>query len=384
MYSTAPARHARRPYPTMPDAIQERFDDADEPFREEPAAAAPVAKPRRRRRFGRFLATAFCLLYAIGAVAIYALFRVEGETWWPATFLLFSPRWLWAVPLPLAMLLVLAFRPRFIWFPLLTGAFVLFGLMGFCLPWRTVLTGARGNSVVRIVTANLHGRQANPTLVNNFLTQTQPDVVAFQVYDHKMIIPYLHQPGWKVMVKDGIMVASRWPITPIETSTMGEPPESADELTGGMTIDGAAGRYTVHAPWGDFQLVSLHLTSPHQALDMMKRQGNLAAHLLAANSVRRANSSAALATAVRQTPGPVLLAGDFNTTDDSPIFRTAWSPYNDAFSVAGFGFGTSYSRHHTWLRIDHVLYDPGWTCHASYTSQEIGSGHSAVFAELSR
>jgi endonuclease/exonuclease/phosphatase (EEP) superfamily protein YafD len=165
---------------------------------------------------------------------------------------------------------------------------------------------------------------------------------------------------------------------------MGEPPETADEIKGGMIIDGAAERCMVHAPWGDFQVVSLHLTSPHRALSMMRNDRDLAALLLQANSVRRANSSAALAAHVRLTPGPVLLGGDFNTTEDSPIFRTAWTGFNDAFSVAGFGFGTSYAQHRTWLRIDHILYDPDWQCHTSYISGDIGSGHRAVFAELSR
>jgi endonuclease/exonuclease/phosphatase family metal-dependent hydrolase len=235
-----------------------------------------------------------------------------------------------------------------------------------------------------MVTANLHEHQADPRIVNDFLIQTRPDVVTLQVFNPKTDLPYLHQPGWQMEVSDGIMIASRWPITLIDKSAMGEAPETADEIKGGVAIDGSAGRYLVHAPFGDFQVVSLHLTSPHHALSMMKRQGNLAAHLLSANSVRRANSSAALAAQVRLTPGPVLLGGDFNTTDDSPIFRNSWSAYNDAFSVAGFGFGTSYAQHHTWLRIDHILYDPSWQCHTAFTSGDIGSGHRAVFAELSR
>lgn len=38
-------------------------------------------------------------LYLAGAVAIGILLRTAGERWWPATVLLFAPRWVWAIPL---------------------------------------------------------------------------------------------------------------------------------------------------------------------------------------------------------------------------------------------------------------------------------------------
>jgi len=325
-----------------------------------------------------------CVLYALGAIAVWLMFHYVGESWWPATFLMFSPRWIWGLPLPVVLVLSGMFRRRAIWVPLATGVLVLVGLMGFSVPWRAAMSPSRGTHTVRMVTANLHNRQADPRIVNAFLEETKPDVVTFEEFNPKTDLPYLRQAGWQVRVSDGIGIASRWPITLIEKSRLGEPPETADEIKGGMVIDGAAGRYMVHAPFGDFQVVALHLTSPHNAISNMRREGQLAAHLLSANSVRRMNSSKALAAAVRQTPGPVLLGGDFNTTEDSPIFREAWAGYNDAFSWAGWGFGTSYAQHRTWLRIDHILYDPSWQCHESYTSGDIGSGHRAVFAELSR
>jgi endonuclease/exonuclease/phosphatase (EEP) superfamily protein YafD len=364
--------------------------DAMEDEPEADDSAKPIRGRRRRaplprwKRIASGWVGALCVLYALGAIAIWLMFRFVGESWWPATFLLFSPRWIWAVPLPVVLPLAGIFRRKSIWVPILTGVLVLIGLMGFSIPWRAAISPSRGPNAVRMVTANLHDHQADPRIVNDFLIQTKPDVVTFQVFDARTDIPYLHQPGWQMEVNDGIMIASRWPITLIDKSSMGQAPETADEIKGGMVIDGAAGRYLVHAPFGDFQVVSLHLTSPHKALSMMKQNGELAAHLLAANSNRRADSSALLASHVRTMPGPVLLGGDFNTTEDSLIFRSAWSAYNDAFSVAGFGFGTSYAMHRTWLRIDHILYDPSWQCHSSYTSGDIGSGHRAVFAELSR
>jgi endonuclease/exonuclease/phosphatase (EEP) superfamily protein YafD len=82
--------------------------------------------------------------------------------------------------------------------------------------------------------------------------------------------------------------------------------------------------------------------------------------------------------------GKVFLVGDFNTPADSPIFREAFSGYDDAFDAVGFGFGTTYAKHHTSLRIDHVIYGNGWKCRRCYASDDVGSGHRAVMAEMTR
>ena len=83
---------------------------------------------------------------------------------------------------------------------------------------------------------------------------------------------------------------------------------------------------------------------------------------MAANSERRRKESMAISSRVNAIGGPFIVAGDFNTPDDSPIFRHAWWRLRDGFSDAGFGFGTTYAKHHTWLRIDHVLSNDGWRC----------------------
>jgi endonuclease/exonuclease/phosphatase (EEP) superfamily protein YafD len=348
-----------------------------------PEPTPPPGTPRWRRLASR-LTLILGIAYALGVVGIWLFLHLAGDYWWPATFLLFSPRWIWIVPAFLVLPPAIVFRRRWAWLPALTGFFVLFALMGFSIPWRLALPQKAAKGTVRIVTANLHGREADAAIVNDFLTRTQPDVVVLEEFDPRMQLPYVRQPGWHLDYAASIFIASRWPIAPHKGLDLEEPPESPEELRTHINIWGSAVRWLVYSPAGTFQVVGLHLISPHAALSMTRKDRERAEELLNDNAARRAHELQVLRKRIAEVPGPVILAGDFNTTDDSPIFRQAFPDLKDAFSAAGFGFGTTYVKHRTWLRIDHILFDSSWECRRCYTSQDVGSGHRAVLAELSR
>ena len=54
------------------------------------------------------------------------------------------------------------------------------------------------------------------------------------------------------------------------------------------------------------------------------------------------------------------------------------------YSDAGFGVGYTYCKHHTQVRIDHVLFDEGWRCRRCWVGPDSGSGHSILVADLER
>jgi endonuclease/exonuclease/phosphatase (EEP) superfamily protein YafD len=324
------------------------------------------------------------MLYAVGAAGLWGFLRTCGDRWWPATFLLFSPRWVWIVPIVVTLPMAIFFRPRWTWLPVVTGFFVLFGLMEFCVPWRLALPQPAAKGAVRIVTANLHTHEADPVVVNDFLSRTRPDVVVLQEFNPRMQLPYVHQPGWHVDYAGSVFIASRWPLAPHKGLDLDELPATPEEHRTRLNIWGSAVRWIVYSPAGTFQLVGLHLISPHAALSMTRLDSDRAEQLLDDNGDRRAHELEVLRRQVAELPGPAIIVGDFNTTSDSPIFRETFDDFSDAFSVAGFGFGTSYVKHRTWLRIDHILFDSSWHCRRCYTSGDVGSGHRAVLAELSR
>ena len=79
---------------------------------------------------------------------------------------------------------------------------------------------------------------------------------------------------------------------------------------------------------------------------------------------------------------PVVIAGDFNTTDYSPLFQEHWSEYPDAFSELGWGLGYTYVVTRTQIRIDHVLATPGIRLASFRLSPRIGSPHRPLLVDL--
>jgi endonuclease/exonuclease/phosphatase (EEP) superfamily protein YafD len=79
---------------------------------------------------------------------------------------------------------------------------------------------------------------------------------------------------------------------------------------------------------------------------------------------------------------PVIVAGDFNMTPESVIYRRRFGHLQNAFSTAGWGWGgTKFTRIHS-VRIDHVLADDHWQIARCEVGPDVGSDHRPVVAEL--
>ena len=343
-----------------------------------------MAKSFRTRllRWASVLTIALCIAYGVGVAAVWVLIRCSGDRSWPATVLLFMPRWIWPSPALGLLPITLIFRRRWAWSPFVFGLVALFALSGFRVPFARSAAGAQ---TIRIVTANLHGGEARGAVLNDFLEKTQPDIVALQEYDRHTKIPYIRQPGWYTQQFTHMLLASRWPVAlGTDGRVLDDGKASPLEVSLDTEIWAIAVPFDVATPAGNVRILSLHLASPHQALGLMRHHTSLAIELLKGNSARRGIELKTLRAEADDMGGQVILVGDFNTPSDSPLFRDAFFGYEDAFDAAGFGFGTSYAKHHTWLRIDHVLYANGWKCRRCYTGSDIGSGHRPLLAEMTR
>lgn len=96
---------------------------------------------------------------------------------------------------------------------------------------------------------------------------------------------------------------------------------------------------------------------------------------------------------VLTTPGPVILGGDFNTTDKSQTYKMLSRHLHNAHWEAGRGFGLSYPAYaHAWdeflpawplVRIDHIFYNRDFSAVSAETLKEsCGSDHLPVKARL--
>lgn len=89
---------------------------------------------------------------------------------------------------------------------------------------------------------------------------------------------------------------------------------------------------------------------------------------------------------------PVILAGDFNTTEQQANYVRATSVMRDAFAEGGWGFGFTYPNPAAMefgigvplIRIDHIFYDAHWRTAHTWTDAIGGSDHLSVSTELWR
>lgn len=83
---------------------------------------------------------------------------------------------------------------------------------------------------------------------------------------------------------------------------------------------------------------------------------------------------------------PIVLAGDVNETPDRPRWKALGTRFVDAFTVAPFGDGNTYSASTPYKRIDGIFVDPGVTVVSCGVPDVPGvaqaSDHRPVIADL--
>jgi len=314
---------------------------------------------------------AIYLLVLLGAAAaVHAL----GDRWWMATALLFAPRWILGLPLLVLVPAALLTR-RSLLAPLGAALVLLLGpVMGFQVPWPSVLLHRDGPRDLRVMTSNIGGKPSiSASALAAVLREIRPDVAAFQ--ECEIDLDRLRSAGWFAHSARHLCVVSRFPI---HRAT-----RDGDEL-GAFDESGTAIAYVLDTPAGVLTLLNLHLATVRPALAEVMHRGWRGAEDLTANSAfRRLESRTARDRATRVVPLPLVM-GDFNVPVESAIYRESWSAWSNAFSRAGLGFGwTKYTRWHG-VRIDHVLHGPDWECRQAWVGPRLGFDHRSVVADLVR
>jgi vancomycin resistance protein VanJ len=332
-------------------------------------SAAPRVRPPRRAR--RPIATGLCCAYLVAVVAYWMLLRQGGDRWWIATVLMLAPRWPLAIPLVLGWTWAAGTRR---WKTLAAVAAATLIVVGPILGVRasvSQLGAERGD--LRLLTCNVHRQHVDPKELAAYITEVQADVVALQGWSDANRAGLFDDGSWEVRREGELLIASRWPITDVQRLNIADGGDTPKEE------QGVAMLVRIQTPWGDVRMVGLHLASPHAGLNSLWQDWGAR---VAANVQRRWRESERLRAMIDRVDGPVLLAGDFNTTDDSPIFREHWGEFTDAFDECGWGVGYTYLNTHTQIRIDHVLAGPAWRVVRCWVGPDVGSAHRPVVAEV--
>jgi vancomycin resistance protein VanJ len=356
-------------------------------------ARCPTCKaavdPFRVRRIGRWLlnslrprstATTDRVLWGVTlaylATALAAAWSVWmlADHWWPATVLLFGPRWVLALPL-LVLAPAILWRDRALLASLALSACVVLGpVIGLRTGWRRLFVSP-APSDVRVMTFNTEGGRAMSWAPGAVLEALGVEVAAFQECSGRLVdaINALHD--WHTDTRESACLVSRFPIRSVT-----EMDRDAFVAAGGA---GLVVTYRLDVNGRDLYLTNVHLETPRAGLELL-REGRVAegAPTLEGKSFLRDIEHRFARRWVDTLPSPRLVVGDFNSPPESPMFRSHWGDWQNAFSRVGWGLGGS--RVNGWIRarIDHILADTSWTVVRSWLGPDLGSDHLPMLAEL--
>jgi vancomycin resistance protein VanJ len=180
-----------------------------------------------------------------------------------------------------------------------------------------------------------------------------------------------------VFAADQYIVASRFELFGCRERTVGGPGQELVYV-----------RCTVRLPNGALvQVATAHLGSPRSGLNAARREGLDGADEWQENSDHRLAQARALAADLASVDRPLIVAGDLNAIQASPVIRTMSAiGLRDAFATGGRGYGYTYGHGlklgFSFLRIDHVLASPEIDVLGAVAGGSLASQHRPVIADL--
>lgn len=319
------------------------------------------------------------LNYSLVVVAVALLLHTMGDRWWFATVLLYSPRWIWGLPLLILLPGALWLRRRAL-VPLVIAAAIVVGpIMGWRLP--ILRAAAAEGEAIRVLTCNVQGGETACQRLAELVLAEQPDIVALQ--ECSADVEFSWPPGWHVLREGSLLIASPHHLSQPQHS-LRRHPRSEWPPTNALYC-------RVEAPARSIGFCCVHLQTPRPGLEQVLDRWTIVAParswMLRDETQYRRWESEELEAWLAEFGGPMIVAGDFNTPVESAIYRAVWGRQANAFDVAGMGFGyTKYSDKRGWsygTRIDHILFDREMIdCRECRVGKDVGSDHRPLIAEL--
>jgi endonuclease/exonuclease/phosphatase (EEP) superfamily protein YafD len=212
------------------------------------------------------------------------------------------------------------------------------------------------------------------------LDKVQPDLLAMQevgwgispnmqnILDDRL--PY--QEAYRADVSSSLTLFSRYPI--IESQTKMDWEQCQCQIT---RLDWDGEIVTV---------LNVHIWAPRFRLDSW--EGLL--HVNRFDIRHQTPIFDSLIAEIRQVEGPLIVMGDFNTTERQRNFRRLLDYLEDAYSEAGWGLGYTWPNPEVLrmlapfpvIQIDHILVNDAWRSRRTWTGRIAGSDHLYMAADL--
>lgn len=331
----------------------------------------------------RALARLTVLGVSVPLVLLAAAFQVEREHWWWLELLHYVPYPGYLVPALAAFALSFLLGPAWRVIAGIALALVLTTIMGLA-----VGRADAGSVRVRLMTYNIKAWLAESSGMGfaplaREVAEQDPDILVMQdageltaaresapdtastVFDKRQVFAF-----------GQYIVVSRFPLRDCH---VGQIPYSGQDHTYVRCIVTARGFET--------DLVVVHFRSPRDGLNATRHERAEGLIDWRQNVAERMSQSAKLASDLARRQRPLIVAGDLNAPESSPVVRRLLGlGLRDAFSSAGWGYG--YSHGHSlrlrisFLRIDHILVSPEIGVHDAWAGGKEASEHRPVIADL--
>jgi endonuclease/exonuclease/phosphatase (EEP) superfamily protein YafD len=286
---------------------------------------------------------------------------------------------------PALLAVVLSWRLNWAWRLIAIGAL---GLVTTIIMGLAFGHADAGSAALRMMTYNVKSyravRQAGVyEALEREVAQQRPDLLVMQDADELIAArhsaPAIAQSifdGRHVFSRDQYIVVSRYPLRDCRAGDLSFRGQPHSYVRCVVSVDGR-----------EIELFTAHLLSPRRGLNATRREGAEGIDDWQRNFEDRLSQSRKLAADVAKHEHPLIVAGDLNAPETSPVIRTLLDRgLRDAFSSAGHGYG--YTHGHStmlamsFLRIDHILVSPEIGVAGAFAGGKEASEHRPVIADL--
>ena len=333
---------------------------------------------------------------SLGVLVVVALgMEWVGQGNLATAFLMFIPRWIWALPLAMMTPLLLIVRWK-------AGLVALLAVLVYWGPWtgfewlgcKRDLTAATD---VRLLTWNRG--QSNGESLQPFKNRVRPDIITMQD-SARRVAGYQGSPDYADLPHVGqsgeFLVLSRFPVRTSEALAFATQPDAP-----GARLTMVAARFEIEGPRGAFALYSVHFPTPRDTLSFYRRGVPVYGVIGIPGTgwgAKRATYQAywdgqenlhrQLAERIAKEKLPRIVAGDFNNPSFGPWYRMYARILRDSHAEGGAGYGYTFpgktgnplALFRSWLRLDRIFADDSWELACQETETNRGSQHVAVFA----
>jgi endonuclease/exonuclease/phosphatase (EEP) superfamily protein YafD len=313
----------------------------------------------------------------------FVLYRWLGDgLWWLALIHFAGPHLFWpvAVALPAGLLA----RRHAVWASMLPPLLIFITLYGHLFWPASPVAVAADPPPFTVMSFNVYEGSTSAATARVLLAAGSPDVVAVQELSEPMSRLLVQEVGevypyhiWDLDNRLGVL--SRYPLTSVYSSVLNSSQQRLQVVR-------------VHVDAHSFVLYNSHPISSRDIMPMLNKGKALGRAVQ--NTVDRRNDLAALllADALGRTD-PIIIAGDFNSTPLSDVYRRLEAHFTDAHRAVGWGFGHTYPSTARYMfnlpmpsrgvRIDMLFYSDAFTALDMHVSSAHGeSDHLPIVATL--